>query len=304
MERSYIYSHRVIKVLKPFCLKVDEATIKEKLGLIASKSISGEKKLQGIRLAISIIDLTSLEGTESSGKIQAMCRQAVHPMDNDISVPHTAAVCLYPDFIKFTGEIVKGSGVRIASVTDSFPSGLVLLDTKLQEIKRAIELGADEVDMVLNWGVFLDGKIDYAYREVSEAKHVCGKIKLKVILETGKLENFDNIKKASLIALLAGADFIKTSTGRIQPAATLPATLVMLQAIEEYYSETGIKKGIKPAGGIRTTNDALSYLMLVKETLGEKWLTPDLFRIGASALLNDLLINYGEVRTGIAQSKV
>ena len=294
MQGSIINTHRVSQALKPFSLRVNETGINNVISSLDGKSLSAEDRLQGIRLGISIIDLTSLEGTESSDKISDLCTQAMRPLSDSNDIPHTAAVCLYPVFIKYAKEIVQGSGVKVASVTASFPSGQAPLDVKLGEVKRAVELGADEVDLVFNREEFLEGKIDCTYREISEAKQICGNVKLKVILETGKLLTLDNIKKASLIVLLAGADFIKTSTGKLQPAATLPVTLVMLHAIKEYYLETGIMKGIKPAGGIRTTDGALSYLKLVKETLGDKWMTPELFRIGASALLNDLLTHYKE----------
>ena len=227
------------------------------------------------------------------------CRlQVINP------VPHVAAVCVYPSLIKFAKEIVAGSGVKVASVASSFPSGQSPLKIRVEEVKKAIQMGADEVDMVISRGEFLSGNYEYTFKEINEIKQACGDIHLKVILETGELETYDNIRKASLIAMMAGADFIKTSTGKIQPAATLPVTLVMLEAIRDFYNETGVMVGMKAAGGIRNTKEAISYLVLVKETLGDVWLTPDLFRIGASSLLNDLLMQYQKQKSGMYQSAV
>lgn len=209
---------------------------------------------------------------------------------------------MYPNLIKTAKKALEGSGVKVASVATSFPSGQSPLKIKIEEVRKVVSLGADEVDMVISRGEFLEGNYDYTFKEIQEIKNVCGDAHLKVILETGELETYDNVRKASLIAMSAGADFIKTSTGKVQPAATLPVTLVMLEAIRDFYFETGKIIGMKPAGGIRTTKDAISYLCLVKETLGEAWLTPDLFRIGASTLLNDLLMQYMKQKTGVYQS--
>ena len=251
-----------------------------------------------------MIDLTTLEGKDSKGKVHAMCRKAIKPLEKDDTIPHVAAVCVYPSLIKFAKEIVAGSGVKVASVATSFPSGQSPLKIRIEEAKMAVSLGADEVDMVISRGEFLSGNYEYTFREVSEMKNACEDVHLKVILETGELETYDNVRKASLIAMMAGADFIKTSTGKVQPAATLPVTLVMLEAIRDFYNETGKMIGMKPAGGIRNTKEAISYLVLVKETLGDAWLTPDLFRIGASSLLNDLLMQYEKQKSGVYQSPV
>jgi len=288
--------------LSSYHFGVDEVGIKERALSIASRSIKKESKITAIRLAISMIDLTTLEGKDSDGKIRALCQKAMHPVAGNDNIPHVAAVCVYPNFIKIAKETLGRSGVKVASVATSFPSGQIPLKLKVEEIKKAVSLGADEIDMVMNRGEFLSGNYDYVTDEILAAKESCGNAHLKVILETGELETFDNIRKASLLAMTSGADFIKTSTGKIQPAATLSVTLVMLEAIRDYFDATGMRIGMKPAGGIRSTKEAISYLCLVNETLGENWLTPDLFRIGASSLLNDLLMQYEKENTGVYQS--
>ena len=290
--------------LSAFHLQVDEIGAKERTSSLAGRSIKKESKLQAIRMAVSMIDLTTLEGKDSKGKVHAMCRKAIKPLEKDDTIPHVAAVCVYPSLIKFAKEIVAGSGVKVASVATSFPSGQSPLKIRIEEAKMVVSLGADEVDMVISRGEFLSGNYEYTFKEVSEMKQACGGVHLKVILETGELETYDNVRKASLIAMMAGADFIKTSTGKVQPAATLPVTLVMLEAIRDFYSETDRMVGMKPAGGIRNTKEAIAYLVLVKETLGGAWLTPDLFRIGASSLLNDLLMQYEKQKSGVYQSPV
>jgi deoxyribose-phosphate aldolase len=223
-------------------------------------------------------------------------------MDGSYEIPHVAAVCVYPNMVKIAKSALAGSGVNVASVATAFPSGQSPMKLKIDEVKRVVQMGADEVDMVISRGEFLEGNYQYTYDEVKAIKEACGEAHLKVILETGELETYDNVRKASIISMLAGADFIKTSTGKVQPAATLPVTLVMLEAIRDFYNETGKIIGMKPAGGIKTTKDAIAYLCLVKETLGEMWLTPDLFRMGASSLLNDLLMQYKKEQTGVYQS--
>lgn len=288
--------------LSKYNLSVDAIGVNERVTSLAGRSVKKDSKLQAIKMAVSMIDLTTLEGKDSRGKVHAMCRKAIMPMEGDGSIPHVAAVCVYPSLIKYAKEILKGSGVKVASVASSFPSGQSPLNIRIEEVKRAISAGADEVDMVISRGEFLSGNYDYTFREISEIKQACGNIHLKVILETGELETYDNIRKASLIAMMAGADFIKTSTGKIQPAATLPVTLVMMEAIRDFNNDTGVKVGMKAAGGIRNTKEAISYLVLVKETLGDAWLTPDLFRIGASSLLNDLLMQYEKQKSGMYQS--
>jgi deoxyribose-phosphate aldolase len=249
-----------------------------------------------------MIDLTTLEGKDSEGKVAALCRKAISPMSGADGIPHVAAVCVYPNLIRPAKAALSGSGVKVASVAASFPSGQSPLRLKVEEVKKVVDLGADEVDMVISRGEFLAGNHDYLFKEVRAVKEACGKVHLKVILETGELETYDNVRRASIIAMLAGADFIKTSTGKVQPAATLPVTLVMLEAIRDFYNETGRIVGMKPAGGIRTTKDAISYLCLVNETLGADWLTPMYFRLGASTLLNDLLMQYKKQETGVYQS--
>ncbi len=301
--------------LNNFSLSVDEIGAKERAGMLASRSIKTESKMQALKTAISMIDLTTLEGKDSEGKVHAMCQKAIHPKPGDDSIPHVAAVCVYPNMIKFAKEAVRNSGVHIASVATAFPSGQYPLKLKLEDVKRCVADGADEIDMVISRGEFLSGDYEFVYDEIRQIKECCinssveysskhnvkRDVHLKVILETGELETYDNVRKASFIGMMAGGDFIKTSTGKVQPAATLPVTLVMLEAIRDYYNETGIKTGMKPAGGIKTAKDAIAYLVLVKETLGDEWLTPDLFRLGASSVLNDILMQIDKQRTGFYQ---
>lgn len=306
----------ISKFLSSLNLTVDEIGAKERAAMLASRSIKSESKVEGLKLAISMIDLTTLEGKDSEGKVKAMCRKAVNPMPGNKDIPHVAAVCVYPNLIKVAKECVDGTGVKVASVATSFPSGQYPLKLRLEDTKRAVYDGADEIDMVISRGEFLEGNYQLVFDEIRQVKEACvtaseqlsiktGKkvdAHLKVILETGELETYDNVRKASFIAMAAGADFIKTSTGKIQPAATLPVTLVMLEAIRDFHDETGKVIGMKPAGGIKTAKDALAYLVLVNETLGEKWLTPDLFRIGASSVLNDILMQIQKQKTGYYQS--
>lgn len=291
-----------LKSLESFFLPVDEIGAKERASAIAGRSIKKESKVEAIKLAVSMIDLTTLEGKDSEGKVYALCQKAKFPLEGSNEIPHVAAVCVYPNLIKTAKNALEGSEVKVASVATSFPSGQSPMKLKVDEVRKCVEMGADEVDMVISRGEFLEGKYDYTFKEVQAVKEACGDSHLKVILETGELETFDNVRKASIISMLAGADFIKTSTGKVQPAATLPETLVMLEAIRDFYNETGKIIGMKPAGGIKTTKDAIQYLCLVKETLGDEWLTPDLFRLGASSLLNDLLMQYKKEKTGLYQS--
>jgi deoxyribose-phosphate aldolase len=288
--------------LELFHSAVDEVGVKERAASIAGRSIKKESKVQAIRMAISMIDLTTLEGKDSEGKVYALSQKAMHPIEGDDSIPHVAAICVYPNLIKTAKQALAGSGVNVASVATSFPSGQSPLKLKVEEVRKVVEMGADEVDMVISRGEFLEGNYNHTFKEVRAVKEACGDAHLKVILETGELETYDNVRKASIISMLAGADFIKTSTGKVQPAATLPVTLVMLEAIRDFYNETGKIIGMKPAGGIKTTKDAIQYLCLVKETLGDMWLTPNLFRLGASSLLNDLLMQYRKEKTGVYQS--
>ncbi len=306
----------VLSYLNSINLSVDEIGAKERAAMLASRSIKTESKMQALKLAVSMIDLTTLEGKDSEGKVIAMCRKAISPKPGDASIPHVAAVCVYPNLIRIARKTVEGSGVKVASVATSFPSGQYPLKVKLEDTKRAIFDGADEIDMVISRGEFLEGNYDFVFDEISQIKECCvissealnqktgnkTDVHLKVILETGELETFDNVRRASFIAMMAGADFIKTSTGKVQPAATLPVTLVMLEAIRDFYDDTGKIIGMKPAGGIKTAKDAIAYLVLVNETLGEKWLTPDLFRLGASSVLNDILMQIEKQKSGYYQS--
>lgn len=249
-----------------------------------------------------MVDLTTLEGMDTEGKVIQLCQKAMKPHVSLPDLPAVAAVCVYPNMVKVAKERLKGSGIKVASVATAFPSGMSTLEEKLEETKRAVGDGADEVDMVISRGEFLKGNYKYVFDEIGEVKEACGNAHLKVILETGELQTYENVRKASDIAMHAGADFIKTSTGKIQPAATQPVTLVMLEAIRDYFYETGRMVGMKPAGGIRKAKQAIQYLVLVKETLGAAWLTPEYFRFGASSLANDLLMQIVKQQTGVYQS--
>jgi deoxyribose-phosphate aldolase len=248
------------------------------------------------------MDLTSLEGKDTPGKIAFLCRKAMQPLNSRYGVPSCAAVCVYPNLVRIAKKFLERSRVKVASVATAFPSGLMPLKLKLQEVRNAARDGADEIDMVINRGVFLAGEYGRVFDEIAATKEACGDAHLKVILETGELQTYDNVRLASEIAMRAGADFIKTSTGKISPAATMPATLVMLEAIRDFFYETGIRIGMKPAGGIRNAKQALHYLVMVKETLGDDWLTSDLFRFGASTLVNDVLMQIVKTVDGNYQS--
>jgi len=282
---------------------VDQVAVEERAASLAKRSIKKGTKLAGLKLAISMMDLTTLEGKDSRGKVEHLCRKAIRPLEGDASVPSCAAVCVYPNLIPFAKEALKGSTVHVAAVSTGFPSGQMPLRTKLEETRLAVKLGADEIDMVIDRGAFLSGKHNKVFNEIARVKEACGAAHLKVILETGELETYDNVRRASQIAMLAGADFIKTSTGKVTPAATPPVTLVMLEAIRDFYYETGKRIGMKPAGGIRTAKQCLHYLVLVKETLGDDWLTPELFRFGASTLANDALMQIVKEISGRYQSE-
>jgi deoxyribose-phosphate aldolase len=269
---------------------VDQIIVEERAGAFTRRSIKTSAKLAGLKLAVSMMDLTSLEGKDTPGKIAFLCRKAMQPLDPRYDVPSCAAVCVYPNLVRVAKKFLDQSGVKVASVAMAFPTGLMPLKLKLQEVRSAARDGADEIDMVINRGVFLAGEYARVSDEIAATKEACGDAHLKVILETGELQTYDNVRVASDIAMRAGADFIKTSTGKISPAATMPVTLVMLEAIRDFFYETGIRIGMKPAGGIKTAKQALHYLVMVKETLGDDWLTPDLFRFGASTLVNDVLM--------------
>ncbi len=281
---------------------VDQVGVEQRAAALATRSIKRESKLFALDLAVRMMDLTTLEGADTPGKVAALSSKAIRPDPADLTVPSVAAVCVYPNLVPHALERVRGSGVKVASVATAFPSGQVPTELKVEEAARVAELGADEIDMVIDRGAFLSGHYAKVYDEVRRVKEVCGRAHLKVILETGELGTYDNVRRASLLAIAGGADFIKTSTGKIQPAATLPVTLVMLEAVRDVYEETGKRIGIKPAGGIRHSKQAVQYLVLLHETLGPEWLTPDLFRFGASSLLNDVLMQIRKERTGRYQS--
>lgn len=277
---------------------VDKVGVEERSAKLATRSIKTTAKKEGIDLSIRMIDLTTLEGMDTKGKVKTLCAKARRPDPLDNSVPSVAAVCVYSDLVSIAKENLTGTNIKVAAVATGFPAGRVSLAAKLQDTNDAVSQGADEIDMVIDRGAFHEGRFFDIYEQILSIKEACKSAHLKVILETGELKTYDNVKKASWIAMLAGADFIKTSTGKVQPAATLPVTLVMLQAINEFERATGKIIGMKPAGGIKTTKDAMKYLVLVKETLGDRWLNPDLFRFGASSLLNDLLMQRQKLKTG------
>jgi deoxyribose-phosphate aldolase len=281
---------------------VDAVALEERAAMLAKRSIKRESKLQALDLAIRMMDLTTLEGQDTPGKIAALCSKALRPDPVDPSVPPVAAVCVYPNLVRPAKERLQGSDVKVASVATAFPSGQSPTELKVAEARAVVELGADEVDMVLDRGAFHSGRYAKVYDEIVRVKEACGPAHLKVILETGELGTYDNVRRASLLAIAAGADFIKTSTGKINPAATLPVTLCMMEAVRDVHAETGRVVGIKPAGGIRVAKQAVQYLVVLHETLGPAWMTPDLFRFGASSLLNDVLMQIRKEKTGTYQS--
>ena len=281
---------------------VDAVGVEERAAALATRSIKKHAKVQGLTLAIACTDLTTLEGADTDSRVAQLCRKAIAPDPSDREIPSVAAVCVYPNRIEAARAHLAGSGVKAASVATAFPSGQAPLEVKLREVEDAVALGADEIDMVIDRGAFLAGRYDAVADEIAAIKAACGNAHLKVILETGELATYDNVRRASLIAMNAGADFIKTSTGKISPAATLPVALVMLHAIRDYAETTGRIVGLKVAGGIRTAKQALQYLVLVHETVGDLWLHPDRLRIGASSLLNDILMQLAKERTGSYQS--
>ncbi len=278
---------------------VDQVGVEERAARLATRSIKTSAKAQVIDLAISMVDLTTLEGADTPGKVRALCAKAVHPDPVDASVPKVAAVCVYCDLVAVAVRALQGSGVTVASVATAFPSGRAPLEAKLADTRRAVADGAGEIDMVIDRGAFLAGDYRKVLEEIAAVKAECGQAHLKVILETGELVTYDNVRRASWLAMLAGADFIKTSTGKVSPAATLPVTLVMLEAVRDFRDRTGRQVGVKPAGGIRTAKDAIRYLVAVNETAGPDWLTPQWFRIGASSLLNDLLMQRRKLASGV-----
>jgi deoxyribose-phosphate aldolase len=281
---------------------VDAVALEERAGTLAKRSIKREAKVFALDLAIRMMDLTTLEGADTPGKVAALASKALHPDPSDPSVPSVAAVCVYPNLVPAALERVRGTGVKVASVATAFPSGQSPLDVKLAEVRGVVEMGAHEVDMVIDRGSFLAGRYAKVYDEIVKVKEAAGETHLKVILEVGELGTYDNVRRASLLAMAAGADFIKTSTGKLPTAASLPVTLVMLESIRDVYEETGRMVGMKPAGGIRVAKQAVQYLVQLHETLGVDWMTPDLYRLGASSLLNDVLMQLRKEKTGAYQS--
>lgn len=283
---------------------VDEVAARERAARLASRSIKTESKVEGLKMLITMLDLTTLEGADTPGKVKSLCQKARSPHpDSDRDYPSVGAVCVYPPMVPEACDRLAGSEVKVASVASYFPSGQAALDERVEEVERVRDAGADEIDVVLNRNAFLSGDYAKVYREIEALAHASGDAHVKVILETGELETYDSVRLASRIAMDAGADFIKTSTGKIKPAATMPVTLVMLEAIRDYFLDTGRRVGMKPAGGIRDAKLSLRYLVMVKETLGDEWLTPDLFRIGASSLLNDLVLQLEKEHHGRYYSK-
>jgi deoxyribose-phosphate aldolase len=280
---------------------IDQQGLIERAARFKARSIKKSAKVEGLKLALSMIDLTTLEGKDTAGKVKQLCKKAIKP-DLELQVPSVAAVCVYPSLVRVAKESLKGSNVKVASVATAFPSGQSDQKLKIEETKFAVGEGADEIDMVISRGRFLEGDYTYVYDEIAAVKEACGKARLKVILETGELGTPDQIRRASDIALYAGADFIKTSTGKISVAATMPVTLLMLEAIRDYYFKTGEMRAMKPAGGISDAKTALHYLVMLKETLGDQWLSNEWFRFGASRLANDLLLQLKKQETGYYQS--
>jgi deoxyribose-phosphate aldolase len=269
---------------------VDPVGIEQRAAGLATRSIKKASKLAAIDLAISMVDLTTLEGADTPGKVRNLARKALLPDPDRPDTPQTAAICIYPDMVPTAKEEVAGSGVKVASVATAFPSGRSSLEVKLADTKIAVDAGADEIDMVIDRGAFLAGRYGAVFEQIVAVKAACGSARLKVILETGELATYDNVRRASWLALLAGGDFIKTSTGKVSPAATLPVTHVMLQAVKDWHRATGERRAVKPAGGIRTAKDAIRYLVAVREVAGPEWLDPYYFRFGASSVLNDLIM--------------
>jgi len=282
---------------------VDAVALEARASELAKRSIKRESKIYALELAIRMMDLTTLEGADTPGKVRAMCAKAQTPDPGDPSVPSVAAVCIYPSLVGVARRALRGTAVKVASVATAFPSGQAPLEVKLADVRAAVDAGADEIDMVIDRGAFLSGRLGHVYEEVVAVKEACGDAHLKVILETGELGTYDAVRRASFVAIAGGADFIKTSTGKVAPAATLPVTLCMLEVIRDVHEETGLVVGMKPAGGIRTAKNAIQYLVQVHETLGPEWLTPDLYRLGASSLVNDILMQLRKEKTGAYQSK-
>lgn len=277
---------------------VDQVGAEARAAALSTRSVKADAKARAIDLAISMIDLTTLEGADTPGKIRSLCAKALRPDPSDLSTPRPAAVCVYGDLVALAREALGDSGVRVAAVATAFPSGRAGMPVKLADTRAAVAAGADEIDMVIDRGAFLRGAYLQVFDEIAAIKASCGSAHLKVILETGELATYDNVRRACWLAMLAGADVVKTSTGKIQPAATLPVTLVMLEAVRDWRELTGVQIGVKPAGGIRTTKEAIRYLVTVDEVAGPDWLSPDRFRFGASSLLGDLILQRQRMRIG------
>ena len=277
---------------------VDQVGAEARAAALGTRSIKTTAKEFALDLAIRMVDLTTLEGQDTPGKVRALASKALRPDPADPTCPQVAAVCVYPDMVATAKEVLGDSGVKVAAVATAFPSGRAARDIKLMDTRDAVEAGADEIDMVIDRGAFLAGRYMQVFEEIVAVREVCGDAHLKVIFETGELQTYDNVRRASWLAMMAGGHFIKTSTGKVQPAATLPVTLVMLEAVRDYRALTGQMVGVKPAGGIRTAKDAVKYLVTVSEVAGQDWLDPDWFRFGASTLLNDLLMQRTKMRTG------
>ncbi len=281
---------------------IDHIGVEERASRFTKRSIKAETKVNGLKLTLNMIDLTTLEGKDTDGKVKQLCYKAAHLHDAYPGLPTVAAVCVYPSMVAVAKKALEGTGVNVASVATAFPSGQAPRDVKIRDTKFAVSNGADEVDMVISRGKFLQGEYNFVFDEIAAIKEACGNARLKVILETGELVTYDKVRRASDIAMYAGADFIKTSTGKIQPAATMPVTLVMLEAIRDFYYKTGKMIAMKPAGGISKSKAALHYLVMLQETLGEAWMNNEWFRFGASSLANDVLMQLEKERTGVYQS--
>ena len=273
--------------------------MEERAAGLATRSIKKQAKVSGLTLAIRCCDLTTLEGSDSPGKVRQLAAKAMRPAPGNPDIPHVAALCIYPALVSLAAETLRDSGVKVASVASAFPSGQAPLEARIEEVRRAVADGADEIDIVISRGAFLGDNETQVFDEIVELKRAAGEAHMKTILETGELGSYDQVRRTSLLAMAAGADTIKTSTGKVSPASTLPVAVVMAEAVRDFHDFTGRKVGLKVAGGIRTSKDALRYLVIVKETLGDEWLSPDFFRIGASSLLNDILMQLDKQRTGL-----
>jgi deoxyribose-phosphate aldolase len=295
-------SNKLPKYIPVERVEIDTIGVEERVARLNTRSIKKESKVEALKMALTMMDLTTLEGKDSEGKVKQLCYKAAHLHDVFPGLPTVAAICVYPTMVATAKKALRGTKINVAAVSTAFPSGQGPMSVKIDDTKFAVENGADEIDMVISRGKFLAGEYNFVFDEIAAIKEACGKAHLKVILETGELETLDNVRLASDIAIAAGSDFIKTSTGKVQPAATLPVTLVMLEAIRDHYYKTGVKIGMKPAGGIAKSKLALQYLVMVKETLGIDWLNNELFRFGASSLANDVLMQLVKEQTGVYQS--